>query len=111
MLLNFHRVVINVDNHIAGKWYNYLLRHRENFVAGAAGENLVVGVSAIINAIIRRVAFLGGSDCHAYAHGMVLTSERRHFALSLLLLLLKQGLTPKPRLGSHTESRDHHLQP
>lgn len=53
-----------------------LLRYWENYVAGAAGKNLVVEVSLNINAIIKRVAFLvemASVSCLFYACGMALT--------------------------------------
>lgn len=70
-----------------------LLRCWENYVAGAAGKNLVVEVS--------RVAFLGRNGFYAMLilclwHGSGLTQQERRY--SELLLQLKQGLTPQFRL-------------
>lgn len=78
-----------------------LLRYWENYVAGAAGKNLVVGVSTNVNAIIKRVAFVGRNGFRAMLilclwHGSDLTQQERRYAE--LLLWLKQGLTPQSRL-------------
>lgn len=53
-----------------------LLRYWENYVAGAAGKNLVVEISTNVNAIIKEWLFwveMASVPCLFYARGMALT--------------------------------------